>query len=324
MTETGKKGISLPFTLANRLNQKGYTSIGYHFNENMYSRDLSHPNLGYEWRQADACGRPITKETGENGHAYWPQSDDYMIRQSFADYEDKEPFNIYYLTLSGHLPYGFDSNEMSKRNRKAVEDLPYSEKTKAYIAAGLELEKGMTSLIKKLEEAGIADRTLVVMVPDHIPYSDLDILEELSGRSFGTDSLEMLDEQNMDFDVYKNTWILWSASIKEPVKVKKPCSQVDILPTLLNLLGEKYDSRMLAGTDVMSETDPVVIFFSNSWLTEKGAYDRYTGAFTPSGSVAMGAEEQKVYAENMKYLAECRLRLGELIIENDYYKAAVP
>ena len=112
------------------------------------------------------------------------------------------------------------------------------------------------------------------MAPDHIPYSDLDILEELAGRSFGTDTLEMLDEQNVDFDVYKNTWILWSASMKEPVKVEKPCSQVDILPTLLNLLGETYDSRMLAGTDVMSENDPVVIFFSNSWLTEKGAYDQ--------------------------------------------------
>ena len=63
------------------------------------------------------------------------------------------------------------------------------------------------------------------MAPDHIPYSDLDILEELAGRSFGTDTLEMLDEQNVDFDVYKNTWILWSASMKEPVKVEKPCSQ---------------------------------------------------------------------------------------------------
>lgn len=323
MSETGEQGTSLPFTLANRLNQKGYTSIGYHFNENMYGRDLSHPNLGYEWRQADACGRPVTKETDESGHEYWPQSDDYMIQQSFADYVDKEPFNIYYLTLSGHLPYGFDSNEMSKRNQEAVANLPYSEKTKAYIAAGLELEKGMTSLIEKLEEAGIADRTLLVMAPDHIPYSDLDILEELAGRSFGTDTLEMLDEQNVDFDVYKNTWILWSASIKEPIKVEKPCSQVDILPTLLNLLGETYDSRMLAGTDVMSENDPVVIFFSNSWLTEKGAYDRYTGTFTPSGSVAMSAEEQKIYVENMKYLVECRLRLGELIIENDYYKTAV-
>lgn len=74
----------------------------------------------------------------------------------------------------------------------------------------------------------------------------------------------------------------------------------------------------------MSETDPVVIFFSNSWLTEKGTYDRYTGTFTLAEGVSMSEEEQNVYVENMKYLVECRLRLGQLIIENNYYSTAVP
>ena len=142
------------FTLANVLNGEGYTSIGYHFNQNMYGRELSHPNLGYEWRQADACARPVTKETDEGGREYWPQSDDYMVQQTFEDYVDKEPFNIYYLTISMHLPYGYDSNEMSRRNWDQVASLPYSDKTKAYLAAGLELEKGLTDLVSKLEEAG--------------------------------------------------------------------------------------------------------------------------------------------------------------------------
>ena len=104
LTESGKQSTYLPFTLANALNGEGYTSIGYHFNQNMYGRELSHPNLGYEWRQADACERPVTKETDEGGREYWPQSDDYMVQQTFEDYVDKEPFNIYYLTISMHLP----------------------------------------------------------------------------------------------------------------------------------------------------------------------------------------------------------------------------
>ena len=147
---------------------------------------------------------------------------------------------------------------------------------------------------------------------------------ELAGKSFGSDSLESLDEQNMDIDVYHNTWILWSASMEEPVEVEKVCSQVDILPTLLNLLGVEYDSRMLSGTDVLSDTDTLVVFYSNSWLTDKGRYDRYTGTFYPAEGVTMSEEEQNVYVENMKYLAACRLKLAELIIENDYYRKAVP
>lgn len=324
LTESGKQSTYLPFTLANALNGEGYTSIGYHFNQNMYGRELSHPNLGYEWRQADACARPVTKETDEGGHEYWPQSDDYMVQQTFEDYVDKEPFNIYYLTISMHLPYGYDSNEMSRRNWDQVASLLYSDKTKAYLAAGLELEKGLTHLQADLEEAGIADHTLIAMAPDHVPYSDLDILEELAGRDFGSDSVETLDEENVSLDVYKNTWILWSAGMEEPVEVEKVCSQVDILPTLLNLLGAEYDSRMLAGIDVLSDQEGMAVFFSRSWITDQGTYSRYTEEFQPAPDVEMTEEEKNVYVENKKYLADCRLRLGELIIETDYYRKALP
>ena len=323
MTETGVQKTYLPFTLANQLNGLGYTSIGFHFNQNMYGRELSHPNLGYDWRQFTECEHPLTGEINDYGNAYWPQSDDYMIEQTFDDYKDLQPFHVYYLTISGHLPYGFEDSQMSARNKELVEDLPYSEKTKAYIAANLELEKGLTRLVEYLEEAGIADKTVIAMAPDHIPYSDLDVLEELAGHSFNADSLENLDEKTVDTDVYRNTWILWSGSMEEPIVVDKPCSQVDILPTLSNLLGLKYDSRMLSGTDVLSEADPIVIFFSNSWLTERGMYNRYTGEFEPAQGVEMTEEEEKVYVENVKYLATNRLKLAQLIIENDYYRQAV-
>ena len=195
MTETGKQSTYLPFTLANQLNKKGYTSIGYHFNQNMYGRELSHPNLGYDWRQFTECDRPLTPQTNQNGDAHWPQSDDYMVEQTFDEYAAQQPFNVYYLTISGHLPYGFSDSMMSYFNKDAVSDLPYSEKTKAYIAANLELEKGLTRLVDYLEEAGIADKTVIAMAPDHIPYSDIDVLEELAGRSFNSSSLENLDER---------------------------------------------------------------------------------------------------------------------------------
>lgn len=320
MKETGIQGTLLPFTLANMLNAEGYTSTGYHFNENMYGRELSHPNLGYDWRQASDCTNPIQKEKDENGKVYWPQSDDYMVEQSIQDYISKEPFHTYYLTLSGHLPYGNGSNRMSARNAELVEALPYSEKTKAYIAANLELEKGLTRLLKELENADIAEQTLIVMAPDHIPYSDVDILAELAGHSFGADSLETLNEQSIDFEVYKNTLIMWSASMKEPVTVKKMCCQVDILPTILNLLGEKYDSRLLAGTDILSDSEGMVIFSSNSWMTDKGIYNRFTGEFYSNEDVVMEDEEQEAYVARKKTETSCKLAMTSIIIENDYYR----
>ena len=320
MKETGEQGTSLPFTLANILQPLDYTCIGFHFNENMYGRALSHPNLGYDWRQCSECQNLLTKETNEEGYVYWPQSDDYMVEQTLEEYLTQEPFHIYYLTLSGHLPYGFESNQMSQRNQEAVASLPYSEKTKSYIAANLELEKGLTRLVNALEEAEISDHTLIVMAPDHIPYSDIDVIEELAGRSFGTNSLESLNEKSVDFDVYKNSLIMWTAGMEEGVTVDKPCCQVDILPTILNLLGADYDSRLLAGRDILSDSEPLVVFFSSSWLTDKGTYNRFTGTFTPASGVAMTDEEMKAYTERIKAIAACRFQMTSIIIENDYYR----
>ena len=320
MKETGVQKTYLPFTLANILGEQGYTTTGYHYNENMYGRDLSHPNLGYNWRQASLCKEPIVKDKNEYGNVYWPQSDDYMIEDSIDDYIGDEKFHVYYLTLSGHLPYSWGGSMMSQRNRDVVENLPYSTTTKAYIAAQLELEKGLTRLVSELEAAGVADRTLIVMSPDHIPYDDVDVLAELAGHSFGTDSLSSLNEQSIDFDVYKNSLIIWSASMTEPVEVDKVCCQVDVLPTLLNFLGLEYDSRLFAGSDILSTSEGLVVFSSNSWISDFGMYNRFTGTFTPNDGVTMTAEEQEAYVKETKSLVSCKLQMTTAIIENNYYK----
>ena len=324
MTESGKKGTYLPFTLGNILSKNGYTSTGYHYNENMYGREKSHPNLGYNWRQVTECKEPVSREKNEAGEYFWPQSDDYMIRDSINDYVGKEPFHTYYLTISGHLPYVDGGNAMSKKNKEMVADLPYDKKTKAYLAANLELEKGLTTLINELEKAGVADRTLLVMAPDHIPYADIDVLEDLSGKSFGVDSLESIDESKIDFDVYKNSLIMWSASMKEPVEVDKVCCQVDILPTILNLLGLEYDSRLLSGMDILSDSEGLVVFLSGSWKTDKGIYNANTGTFTPKEGVSFDGESEEDYVSRIKTMVKCRRKIGQLIIENDYYRLLFP
>ena len=79
----------------------------------------------------------------------------------------------------------------------------------------------------------------------------------------------------------------------------------------------------MSGTDVLSESDPIVVFFSNSWLTERGMYNRYTGEFEPAEGVEMSQKEQDVYVENVKYIVASRLKLAQLIIENDYYRQAL-
>ncbi len=322
MKESGIQGTNLYFSLANQLNRLGYTSIGYHNNNEMYGRKKSHPNLGYDWKQG---GMGFDLQLNANGNTIWPQSDQYMIDTTVDQYINSgKPFNIYYLTVSGHMPYNFTGDAMAVKNKDIVANLPYTDTTKAYIAANMEVEYAMKSLLDKLEAAGIADKTLIVMSPDHIPYFDVASLEEIAGKTFGGEGIKNLQESDVDFDVYRNSLIMWSGSIEKPIEVDKLCSQVDILPTVSNLLGLEYDSRLLAGSDILSTASPLVIFSSSSWKTDKGFYNRYTGDFTVADGVTMTESEIEEYVATMKKIVRYKLDSSALIVEEDYYNTVFP
>ena len=112
---------------------------------------------------------------------------------------------------------------------------------------------------------------------------------------------------------------MWSASMDEPVEVDKVCCQVDILPTVSNLLGLEYDSRMLDGSDILSDSEGLVVFSSRCWKSDRGFYNRYTQEFTPAEGVTMIPDEQEEYVSAMKKLVGYKLDSTELIVENDFY-----
>ena len=316
MKRTGEIGTNAYFSLAQQLGRLGYTTLGYHANGNMYGRYDSHTNLGYTWKQE---GTGFEMEVNSSGKSYWPQRDAYLIDASVEDYiNGDEPFHVYYLTISGHMPYSW--NYAAKQYKELVADLPYSDTTKAYLATAMEVDRALETLLGHLEAAGKLDTTLIVASPDHVPYFNVDTLEELTGETFGSsEDLEYLREGSINIDVYKNTLIMWSGSMEEPVYVDKVCGQVDILPTISNLLGLEYDSRMLSGSDILSDSEGQVIFHSRSWLTDKGYYNRYTQTFTPAEGVTMTAEEEEAYVTAVKKQANNKLSCTELIIENDFY-----
>ena len=57
--------------------------------------------------------------------------------------------------------------------------------------------------------------------------------------------------------------------MEEPVKVDKLSSSLDILPTMLNLFGVEFDSRLLMGRDLLSASSPLVIYSNRSFITDK-------------------------------------------------------
>ncbi|MDY5986412.1 LTA synthase family protein [Sporofaciens sp. SGI.106] len=303
MKLTGEHQNNMYFTLGRQLERLNYTLNGYHNNSyTYYGRDLSHPNMGYNWH---GTGNWFQPETTESGHEYWPQSDLELINQSMAQYMDSEPFHTYYMSVSGHMMYDVNSNQMSYRNYDSVADLPCSETTKGYLACQLELEKAMTALLAELESRGIADHTVIVLGADHIPYNDKPVCDELAGH-----------ELESGIEWYENDLIIWSGSMEEPVVVDKYCYDVDILPTISNLLGLEYDSRLMIGQDILSDSEQLVCFPNRSFISGKCIYNASNGSVTPLTDEEISQE----YLNTMANIVYNKFTVSEMILNEDYYR----
>lgn len=292
----------MPFCLGNQFSKLGYQCNAYHDHTyTYYHRDVSHPNMGYEYK-ARGNGLEL-KET-------WPESDLEMMEKTIPEYVGKEPFHTYYMTVSGHMNYTFMGNYMSYKHRDEVKELPYSEEARAYKACNLELDQALQYLIEQLEKEGVADRTVIALSADHYPYGlEKDIIDEMAGH-----------EVEENFELYENYFILWNPQIKEPIVITKPCSSLDILPTLSNLFGLNYDSRLLMGRDILSDSEPLVMFSNRSFITDKVMYNSKT-------KEVMNLTEEELpegYVDNMIKIVKNKFAISVSMLEEDYYRKLEP
>ena len=299
------------YTMGSQLNRLGYYGKAFHNNSyTYYSRNKTHINLGY----SDGF-----MGYGNGMEAYvkncWPQSDLEMISGTLPTYIDKQPFNVYYMSVSGHSGYNKSGNSMTSRNWEVVKDLPYSDHVKGYLAANYELEKAVSHLVSELENKGIADDTVICIATDHFPYGldkngalgNMPYLSELYG--FNVTNLFERDHSRL---------IIWSGCLedKEPIIVDTPTFSLDILPTLSNLFGTEFDSRMFVGRDVFSDAQPVVFNMNYDWKTDKGTYYSSKGRFVPFNE---GEEVDSEYVNRVKAVVRNKIRFCSGVLETNYF-----
>lgn len=302
LTEAAQNDLAM--APGNLLRRMGYTTYAWHNHTwTYYKRNLSHPNLGYLYR---GLGNGLTvKKT-------WPESDLEMMEKTVPESIAKEPFHIYYLTVSGHGVYTRIGNMMSSRHYKVYKHLNLPEEAICYMAANYDLELALANLLQQLRAAGIADRTLIVVNPDHYPYAmDKSNYEALAGKE--------LDDT---FEVYNSAAFFYHDGI-EPQVVEKYCSSLDLLPTIYNYMGLPYDSRMLSGRDILSDHEALVIFNGRSWITDYGRYDAKTNTFTLHDGQTLD-EDEEAYVDRINREVRIRFETAKLVVDSDYYRDLMP
>lgn len=314
------------FAPGNMFKALGYKTYAFHNHTyTYYSRDKSHPNMGYTWYGIGNWDKSSLFTF------QWPKSDRELAVNTLDYITTDGPFHLYYMTVSGHAYQTWGGSDTARAHKAEVlaAGLDYTDQNAlSYIAAQYEVELMVKTLVDELDKKGILEDTVFVMAPDHYPYQiSADAGETYSALSdlYKIPLTSDPSEIEGNFDLYRAPLIIWSASMSEPVKVEKVCSAIDIVPTIYNLFGLDYDSRLIMGRDILSDSDGFVVLNCNGkggswhWITDFGSYNTKTKTFTPAEGVTVNDSQLSAYIKSMNSQSSLMQKYSKYILDNDYY-----
>lgn len=304
-----------PMGIANLFKEKGYKTYSYHDSTyDFQDRNLYLTNLGFE--NYNASGLGLEKKMN---CAHWPASDVEMINVTFDDYINNDKFMVFYATVSGHGPYLFDEkeNQIAPKYKDMLKEY-YGDKLgtgreadllMAYQAGQIELDRALEKLIEKLSQANKLDDTVIALVGDHHPYYLTDLMDMEHYNKLST------YERDEYIELYHSNFILYNSKM-DKVSIDKVGSQLDVIPTIYNLFGLNFDSRLLMGTDLLSNNQSIAIMGDDSWVSDYGKYYASTGSFVPNDDIGLGDSYVKLINKKVKNIQKVSL----LMMQTNYYQ----
>lgn len=286
-----------PYSLACRFTNAGYVARQYHANyPKFYNRDMMHRAFGYK---EYVCFRDyISEEAGDPGLDTVLVENDGLYYTLIQD----EKFFDYIISYTAHLPYDKADGyvRFSMERHPEYEELTYSEEINNYFAKARITDDMLSGLIQRLEEDGLMENTVIVAMGDHYPYglADKDALYDLSG----VDRYEQL--------LYKVPFVVWTPGI-EPMQIDKIASSIDVVPTIVNLMG-LGDYSMYIGHDIFNEKyDGYAYFSDGSWLGGDSYYYQ--------GKLVKGTMDGKQIADMCEKVQEM-ISTNDNILHTDYWR----
>ncbi len=296
--------------LANVFGNIGYDTFAYHdWSYTFQGRNKYLAKMGFT--NFKGCRNGLEKIM----NCAWLPSDIEMMEATVPEYVNSEnPFVVFYATVSGHGGWSFSSNKIAQKYKAEVQaQYPdYPSDVQAYIASQIELDKALEKLVDLLEEAGKLDDTVIVLGGDHYPYM---LSEDEKIKSFFTKTLG----KDLTIGINKSNVIIWNNKL-EHKEVTKVMSSIDILPTVYNLFGVEYDSRLIIGKDVFAPGEGLAMFGNRSWVTDKGTFYSSNSKFTLAEGVTL--EDETEYIKEIKAIVSDKINISQKLVTKNYYATA--
>lgn len=288
----------LPQTIGNLFAEEGYECNAYHNNyAEYYNRDIAFDKYGYKFFDCYHLGMENLRPDSELAEKIgW-----ISIEQ--------EKFLGYWISYSGHQPYNFDATGVCKDDVKKIQELypGLDEEYVSYFAKNMDFDRALGRLVDIMDWSGRFDDFAIVVYGDHkakgIDFSKGTNFDKIMG---------MNSEDNPE--LYNTPLFIWAPGIPH-MEIEKPCTALDILPTIANLYDIKYDSKFALGHDIFDENYRGFIFNAEGdYITEDFRYNLLTDSLVlknPNFSET-NAREQIAGFNKMK-------EISNKILVSDYF-----
>ena len=298
---------TFPYSLAHLFKNMGYSVNAFHMNDSeYYSRGTNYKNWGYE----NYYG---LKELGVYKDDSYTLDRELILNETFSEKMfPEEKFVDYIITYSGHLPFTTEKGVCRKLviedvlKKENLEELPND-----YILPTLteeecarrqakETDYMVELLLNKLTEKNLIDNTVIVVFTDHYLYtlSDQTILDKYKET-----------KNNL---INKTPFFIWDNETTKK-KITSVTSQLNILPTLLNLYGLEYHPNYYIVEDALNNNYHGKVFFSD--------YSWYDGnVYVDGGIVTNNKSIDPISLEDKNYYINYIIRKNDLTLKYDYFK----
>ncbi|MFD3528325.1 LTA synthase family protein [Bacillus subtilis] len=306
-TNAGNQYMAAPEILKN----SGYYSAVLHANnKSFWNRDLMYDSFGYD-SFLDINSYDVTDENSVG----WGLKDKEFFEQSSELMKNlPQPFYSRLITLTNHFPFDLDEED------QLIDEYDSSSQTlNKYFPTVRYQDEALKRFIEKLKEDGLYDNSVIVL------YGDQNGISENHNEAMG----QFLGKEITPFEevqLQKVPLVIHIPGItdKKPQTIETVGGQIDIRPTLMNLLGIDTKDQIQFGNDLLSDEKlDFTVLRDGSFITDQvvytdgACYDKETGkpleetkqceAFADKAKQELSLSDEIIYGDLLRFYDQKRL-----------------
>lgn len=300
---------SFPYSMANMFKNQDYVVNAFHMNSGeYYSRQTNYSNWGYD----KYYGLLDINDYKDKSYTLDRELiNDVTFQEKMFPKDSK--FVDYLITYSNHLPFTntkgvckllydmeMDLDDTVDTGEESSSMFVQLTEEECIRKQAHETDYMMELLLKKLTELNLIDDTVIVVFTDHYLYTveDKTILDKYKNTS-----------NNL---INKTPFFIWQNNMKR-TNIKEVTSQLNILPTTLNLFGINYNPNYYIGSDALSQNYKGIVFFSD--------YSWYDGnIYVENGVIANNKSSSQEYLDEKNYYIHYLTKKNDLALKYNVFK----